>query len=113
MLNKIDKWCGLPVTINCTLATQNHLKKVAKTREESQTCIHIQCLDLATPSGGVVSTHSDDLQRFAQLTQQVPDRFVGCVEEQVWHIESMVQGKILTAPREENNIPKSITNTKV
>ena len=33
--------------------------------------------------------------------------------EQVWHIASMVKGKIPTVPREDNNIPLPITDTMV
>ena len=113
MLYKIDKWCGLPVTITCALTTQSHLKKVAKSKEESLVSIDIPGLDIATPSVGVTSTHSEDSQRFVQLSQQVYDKIVRYVEEWVWHIESMVQGKILTTWREENNIHPPITNTRV
>ena len=115
MLYKIGiyKCCGLPVAVNCMLTTLSHLRKVVKNREENQASIDIWGLDIATPSVGVASAHSGDSQRFAQLTQQVSDRLEGYVEEQVQHMESIVQVKIPTTPKEDNNIPPPITNTSV
>ena len=62
---------------------------------------------------GIASTHSEGSQRFMQLTQQISDKVVRYVEEQVWCVESMVKGKIPTTPWEDNNIPMLSTNTRV
>ena len=53
---------------------------------------------------GVASAHSEGAQRLMQLTQQVSEKLVGYVEEQVRCIESMGQGKIPIIPREANTL---------